>query len=202
MRTVLTLISSLNGANGESAKLIESYIQQYKASNEQVEVIYRDLSDGSIPHLNADGFSGFATPAYELTQTQKPSVNLSNELIQELQQADIILMGLPLYNFGVPSTFKAWIDHVARAGITFKYGSNGPEGLLTGKQVIVMATRGGQYAGTPGDTQTPFVKQVLGFVGLTDVEFIYVEGLARSGDQKEQALKAAEERISELTSAS
>ena len=201
MKTVLALMSSLNGANGESTKLIDAYIQQYKESHEAVEVIYRDLSDGSIPHLTIDGFSGFATPENELTAAQKVSVDLSKELIKELQQADIILVGLPLYNFGVPSTLKAWIDHVARAGITFQYGSNGPEGLLTDKQVIVMATRGGQYAGTPGDTQTPFVKQVLGFIGLTDVEFIFVEGLARSGDQRENALQAAQERITALTQA-
>ena len=201
MKTVLALTSSLNGTNGESSKLIDSYIQQYKERHEAVEVIYRDLSDGSIPHLTIDGFSGFATPENELTPAQKVSVDLSKELIKELQQADIILVGLPLYNFGVPSTLKAWIDHVARAGITFQYGSNGPEGLLTDKQVIVMATRGGQYAGTAGDTQTPFVKQVLGFIGLTDVEFIFVEGLARSGDQRENALQAAQERITALTQA-
>ena len=110
----------------------------------------------------------------------------------------MIVIGLPMYNFGVPSTLKAWFDHIARAGVTFRYTADGPEGLLKGKKAVVFATRGGRYAGTPLDTQTEFVRNFLGFVGITDVEFVYAEGLAISPDAKTAALTQAQQTIERL----
>jgi FMN-dependent NADH-azoreductase len=103
-----------------------------------------------------------------------------------------------MYNFGVPSTFRAWFDHVARAGVTFRYTPEGPVGLLGGRRAYVFATRGGQYAGTEGDLQTAYVRQVLGFLGIREVEFVYAEGLAYGAEQRERAVASATARIREL----
>jgi len=118
----------------------------------------------------------------------------------ELKRADVIALGLPLYNFGVPSMLKAYFDHIARAGVTFRYTDKGPVGLLKGKYAVVFATRGGRYAGTPLDSQTPYLRSFLAFLGITDVECIYAEGLAISPQAKEQGLakaRAAIERLNE-----
>ena len=103
---------------------------------------------------------------------------LDDALIAEVQAADVVVLGVPMYNFGVPAQLKNWIDAIARAGVTFRYTANGPEGLLKGKKVYVALTRGGKYRDTPADTQVPYLKTVLGFLGMTDVQFVYAEGLA------------------------
>jgi len=126
-------------------------------------------------------------------------VAYSDTLIDELKQADVIVIGLPMYNFGVPSQLKAYFDHIARAGVTFKYTEKGPVGLLTGKKVYVFAARGGLYAGTPLDTQTSYVRDFLRFLGMTDVEFVYAEGLAISPQSKETGLAKAVAEIGRLT---
>jgi FMN-dependent NADH-azoreductase len=122
----------------------------------------------------------------------------SDALIAELEAADVIVLGLPMYNFGVPSTLKAYFDHVARAGVTFRYTADGPQGLLGGKKAYVLAARGGRYAGTPLDTQSDFVRQFLGFLGIRDVEFIYAEGLAMGDAHRDGALSHAGECIQQL----
>jgi FMN-dependent NADH-azoreductase len=122
----------------------------------------------------------------------------SDALIEELRRADVLVLGLPMYNFGVPSTLRAYFDHVARAGVTFRYTPEGPVGLLTGKKAYVVATRGGRYAGTTADLQSAYVRQFLGFIGIREVEFIYAEGLALGAEQRERAIAAAEARIEAL----
>jgi FMN-dependent NADH-azoreductase len=123
---------------------------------------------------------------------------VSDALIAELRQADVIVLGLPMYNFGIPSTLKAYFDHVARAGETFRYTPQGPVGLLGGRKVYVFATRGGRYAGTPMDTQSDYVRQFLAFIGIDDVEFVYAEGLALGAEQREAALQDASDQITRL----
>ena len=122
----------------------------------------------------------------------------TDTLIDELKQADVIVLGLPMYNFGVPSQLKSYFDHIARAGVTFKYTEKGPVGQLTGKKVYVFAARGGLYAGTPLDTQTSYVRDFLRFIGMTDVEFVYAEGLAISPQSKEAGLAKAAAEIARL----
>jgi FMN-dependent NADH-azoreductase len=122
----------------------------------------------------------------------------SDALIGELERADVIVIGLPMYNFGVPSTLKAYFDHVARAGVTFRYTAQGPVGLLTGKKAFVFATRGGRHAGTPSDLQTAFVRQFLGFIGIRDVQFVYAEGLALGAAERSAAVADALARIEQL----
>jgi Acyl carrier protein phosphodiesterase len=113
----------------------------------------------------------------------------------------VIVIGVPMYNFGIPSTLKAYFDHIARAGITFRYTANGPEGLLKGKRAVILAARGGIYSGTPRDTQTAYLRDFLAFVGITEVEFIYAEGLAMGGEQAERAELTAQKCIHTLAAA-
>jgi FMN-dependent NADH-azoreductase len=132
---------------------------------------------------------------------QNQVVAYSDGLIDELKEADVIVLGLPMYNFGVPSMLKAYFDHVARAGVTFSYTATGPVGLLAGKKAYVLATRGGFYAGTPRDTQTAYVRDFLAFLGITDVEFVYAEGLAISEASRNAALSKARADLERLVPA-
>ena len=197
MNTILQINTSLFGEQGQSSRLSTEFAGALSAATGATLVV-RDLASNPVPHLTAERVAAFGTPASARTLDQQRHVSESDTLIEELRRADVIVLGLPMYNFGVPSTLKAYFDHVARAGVTFRYTAEGPVGLLTGKKVYVFATRGGQYAGTSADLQTAYVRQFLGFVGLRDVEFIYAEGLALGEQQREQALAAAAARIGQL----
>lgn len=195
MKNVLVINSSLNGENGNSTKLATHFADQLK-KNKALNFIERDLSQMNLPHLGQDEMAAWMTPANERSAQQKLLAELSDELIAEVKASDTLVIGMPMYNFGIPSVFKAWIDRIARAGITFRYTENGPQGLLENKKVIVLAARGGIYAGTAKDTQTQYLKDFFAFIGITDVEFIYAEGLAMA--TKEQSWQKAQEKIIEL----
>lgn len=196
MKTVLNIQSSLFQQQGQSSLLSAALVQQLLEDHDQL--ITRDLATEPVPHLTVERFTAFITPEAERTPEQQAEVAYSDALIDELRTANIIVLGLPMYNLGVPSTLKAYFDHVARAGITFRYTSEGPQGLLTGKKAYVLATRGGNYQGTPMDTQTSYVRHFLNFIGITDVEFVYAEGLALGEPHKTQALEKANAAILEL----
>jgi len=197
MNTILQLNSSLNGERALSSRLAGDFANALAASAGG-SVVVRDLARQPVPHLTAERFAAFGTPASERTLDQQRHVAESDALVDELRRADALVIGLPMYNFGVPSTLKAWFDHVARAGVTFRYTDKGPVGLLAGRRAYVFATRGGQYAGTEGDLQTGYVRQFLGFIGIRDVEFVYAEGLAFGEEQRARAVAAAAERIRQL----
>src|SRR5262249_38202957 len=148
------------------------------AQNPSARLVVRDLAKQPVPHLDAERFGSFLEKEESRSEKQKAVVRFSDDLIAELQAADTLVLALPMYNFGVPSQLQSWIDHVARAGVTFKYTEKGPVGLVKGKKVYVVATRGGYYAGTPLDTQTKYLRDFLAFIGIDDVEFVYAEGLA------------------------
>ena len=196
MKKVLVLNSSLNGEQGNSTKLSQLFVEQL-SSKQQIAVTPRDLSNDAIAHLTQTEMAAWMTDANERSDEQKALAAISDELIAELTDNELIVIGMPMYNFGIPSTFKAWIDRIARAGITFKYTEQGAVGLLENKKVVVLAARGGIYQGTDMDTQTKYLKDVLGFVGISDINFIYAEGLAMPG--AEQSLQAAEQQISSFT---
>jgi len=198
MKKVLVLNSSLNGEQGNSTKLSQQFVEQL-ANNQQISVTTRDLSDNAIAHLTQTEMAAWMTDANERNDEQKALAAISDDLIAELKDNELIVIGMPMYNFGIPSTFKAWIDRIARAGITFKYTEQGPVGLVEGKKVVVLAARGGIYQGTDMDTQTKYLKDVLGFVGMTDVHFIYAEGLAMP--DAEQSLEAAKNEINTFAAA-
>lgn len=198
MKTILQIHSSLFNGNGQSSRLAKGFVARLRAQYPQAEVIERDLARDPVPHLDAMRFSAFTTQKHLRNEEQNSVIAYSDALIGELRRADVIVLGLPMYNFGVPSQLKAWIDHVARAGETFKYTPQGAVGLLTGKRAYVFAARGGVYAGTPADTQTQYVRDFLAFIGITDVEFVYAEGLAIDEQSRNAALAGAREQIERI----
>ena len=153
-------------------------------------VVERELTPASMPHLDLNALASAMAPVDARSAEQQAAARLADQLIEEVEAADTIVLAVPMYNFSIPSTLKAWIDHIARAGRTFRYTANGPEGLLKGKKVVVVTGRGGVYSGeSPAkalDFQEPYLRAVLGFVGLTDVEFIHIEGLKVSPEAADQ----------------
>ena len=190
---ILQINSSLYAGDGQSSRLAGELVAGLREQNPGASLVVRDLARDPVPHLDAARFAAFLSK--EPNGEQRAVLDYSDSLIQELKRADVIVLGLPMYNFGVPSQLKAWIDHIARAGATFKYTEKGPVGLLTGKKAYVLAARGGLYAGSPADIQTAYVRLLLGFLGITDVEFVYAEGLAISAESREKALAAARRKI-------
>ncbi len=198
MKTLLLIKSSLFEGAGQSSALADHYAGLWQARHAKGRVIERDLAADPLPHLDGDAFAGFVADANDRSPEQQRSVARSDTLIAELKQADEVLIALPMYNFTVPSSFKAWMDHVARAGVTFKYTEQGPVGLLDNKPVVVISTRGGHYAGTSADTQTSMVKMFLGMLGLSRVEFVYAEGLALGPESAERSKAEARAQIESL----
>ena len=191
MKTLLQINSSLFSSGGQSSRLADAFVLEWRAAHPDGRTVVRDLAADPVPHLTAERFGGFVAKPEDRSAAQADAVAFSDALIDELRAADTLVIGLPMYNFGVPSTLKAYFDHVARAGVTFRYGAAGPEGLLTGKKAYVFAARGGLYSGTPLDTQTAYVRDFLGFIGIADVEFVYAEGLAMGDAAKAAAIEDA-----------
>lgn len=198
MKTLLQINTSLFSDRGHSSRLAHRFTDAWRARHLEDRVVVRDLGKAPVPHLTAERFQALITPDGERSAEQQVIVADADALIDELQQADIIVLGLPMYNFGVPSTLKAYFDHVARAGITFRYTENGPVGLLGEKTVYVLATRGGAYQGTTKDTQTLYVRDFFEFLGIRDIHFIYAEGLNLGGATQQAALTSAEAQIAKL----
>ena len=201
MTTLLTINSSLFSSGGQSSQLADRFVVRWRERHPGATVMARDLAADPVPHLDGARFAAFLAKPDERTPEQQAVIAYSDALIEELKRADVIALGLPMYNFGVPSTLKAYFDHVARAGVTFRYTENGAVGLLTGKKAYVLATRGGLYAGTPRDTQTSYVRDFLTFLGIADVEFVYAEGLALDEASKDKALAAAHRAIERIGAA-
>ena len=199
MKTLLQIQTSMFSSGGESSRLATQFVAAWRKANPAGRVVARDIGRDPVPHLTAERFQSFLAQADVRTPDQHAVAGYSDALIDELRQADVIVLGLPMYNFGVPSTLKAYFDHIARAGVTFRYTEKGPQGLLTGKKAYVFATRGGLYSGTPLDTQTSYVRDFLRFLGIDDVEFIYAEGLAMGDAAKADALSKAGHAIQALS---
>jgi len=195
MTTILQINSAARSQGAQSTLLVNELTAQLQQSNPGSTIVTRNLQAEPLPHLDDAILGAFFTPADQLTPEQKAIAARSEALIAELQAADIIVIGAPLYNFGISSQLKTYFDWIARAGITFRYTANGPEGLVKDKKVYVVSARGGKYHGTPHDSQTPYLKSFLGFLGMTDVNFIYAEGLAMGPDAAGAALASAREAI-------
>jgi FMN-dependent NADH-azoreductase len=177
MTNVLLIHSSIFGEKSQSLGLARDFLQHYPHRS----VVERALTSHTMPHLDSETFVAMGADASQHSHLQKEAVALSDELIAELEAADTIVLAVPMYNFSIPSTLKAWIDHVARRGRTFRYTEKGPEGLLANKKVFVLVSRGGVYSkgspAAPFDFQEPYLRTVLGFLGLTDVTFVHFEGV-------------------------
>ncbi|MGK9120395.1 FMN-dependent NADH-azoreductase [Olivibacter jilunii] len=197
MARILNIISSPRGEQSNSIKLANAVIDRLREKEPASFVKVKDLTRNPFPHLEEVHLNAFFTPAEKHTDENRAAIQHSNEAIQEIMDADILVIGAPMYNFGISSTLKAWIDHITRAGITFKYTPEGPVGLITGKKAYVAVTTGGIYSSgdyKPFDFVTPYLKMALGFIGITDVTFIRGEGFAVSVVQ-ETALDTAIDSI-------
>jgi FMN-dependent NADH-azoreductase len=199
MKKILNIISSPREDASYSNKLGSAIIEKIKTEYPGSEITTRDLSNFSIPHYNTSHLDAFFTPLENHTEAQKQSTKLSDELINELFAADIIVINTPMWNFSIPSVLKAWIDQISRAGITFKYTENGPVGLITGKKIYLAIASGAVFSEGPYkayDFVDPYLKAFLSFMGLTDVTTYRVEGLSIPGIQDtafEKAIKSIEE---------
>lgn len=198
---VLHISGSLFSQQGNSSALASHFLEQIKARHPEAQVQVRDLAREPVPHLDAATLQANMTPPDQRSPEQAQQAQLSDLLIEELMASDILVLSVPMYNFGIPSTLKAWIDQIARAGTTFRYTANGPEGLVQGKKAYVLGARGGAYAGTPLDTQTPYLKTVLGFIGITEVEFVFAEKLNMNPEQAPAILAEAKQEIATLLEA-
>ena len=186
-----------DGAN--STRLANDIVERLKASHPGAQVTLRDLAATPHPVLDETALGALFTPAEQRTPEQAARVALDDALIAELQAHDVIVLGVPMYNFGVTVQIKAWLDAVARAGVTFRYTANGPEGLVKGKTVYVALARGGIYRDTPNDSQVPYLKTMLGFLGMTDLRFIYAEGLAMGPEAVEKGFAQAQADLEAAT---
>ena len=192
--TVLKINSSSRNTGSVSRQMTDRLVQRLVAENTSVTVLERDVAQG-LPTITEDWIGANFTPADARSQDQVDLLQLSDNLLAELRQADTLVIGLPIYNFGIPASLKAWIDLVCRAGETFRYTETGPEGLLTGKRAIVTVASGGVPVGSPMDHATTYLTQVLAFVGITDVTYVSATGLAMDADA---AIKSAENQIDAL----
>lgn len=197
MKNLLLLNASLQGDRGNSSKLAAQFVEKWQ-EGEAIHVVKVDLNDLNLPHLSAQEMQTWSMVSDNMSPEQVKLAAYSNDLLAQLERSDAIVIGMPMYNFTVPTTFKAWIDRVARAGRTFSYTSEGPKGHLVGKTVYVMAARGGIYQGTENDTQTPYLRLVLGLLGITDVHFVYLEGLNMGDEFAQHSWLQAREEINEL----
>ena len=197
-KTLLQVNASLYSNAGASTTLANEFVAGWRARNPGAKVTVRDLALDPVPHLTAERFQAFLTKPAERSAVQNAEAAYSDALIEEIKQADVIVLGVPMYNFDVPSTLKAYFDHIARAGVTFRYTAQGPVGLITGKKVYIFASRGGIYAGQPHDTQSAYLRNFLGLLGITDIEFVYAEGLAISAESKAAALAQAQKALVQL----
>lgn len=174
---VLQINASARREAANSTRVANSIAARLQSATPAARLTLRDLAVTPHPVLDEAALGALFTPAAQRTAEQAARVALDDALIAEVQAADAIVLGVPMYNFGVPVQLKNWIDAIARNGVTFRYTDQGPEGLLKGKTVYVALARGGSYRGTAADSQVPYLKTVLGFLGMTDVHFIYAEGL-------------------------
>lgn len=199
MSKVLVLKSSILAGYSQSSQLADFYIEQAKAQGKNVTV--RDLAANPIPVLDGELVGAMRPSETPLSPRQQEALDLSDELIAELQAHDEVVIAAPMYNFNIPTQLKNYFDLIARAGVTFRYTEAGPEGLVKGKKAVVISSRGGIHKDTPTDLLTPYVKLFLGFIGITDVEFVFAEGIAYGPEVASKATAEAKDTIKQIVTA-
>ncbi len=195
---ILQLNTSARSIGANSTTVANLVTERLKSQHPDAVFKLRDMAIDPHPILDEPALNALFTPSEERTPEQKERMSHDDALIAEVQASDIIVLGVPMYNFGIPVQLKSWFDAIAKAGVTFRYTDLGPVGLLTGKKVYVALARGGIYRDTPNDTQVPYLKLILGFMGMTDVEFIYAEGFAMGPEAADKAMQEAHEQIDSL----
>ena len=201
MANLLFVTSSLFGDGSQSRLVALEFIDRWRQAHPRTTVVERDLTADGIPHLSLTALAASMTPVDTRSAAERDAAALADSLIEEVEAADVIVLAVPMYNFSIPSTLKAWIDHITRAGRTFRYGAAGAEGLLKGRKVFVITGRGGIYSDdSPAkhmDFQEPYLRAMLGFLGL-DVTFIHVEGLKISPEAAASGIERARKAIGDL----
>ncbi len=199
--TLLYINSSARGEGSVSNRLAGEFVRRWQAAHPQGRVVERDLGAEPLPHLDEALLGALFTPAENRSAAQAALVARSDALVDELFAADTLVITAPMYNFAIPSTLKAWIDHIARAGRTFRYTESGPVGLVRDRQVYVFTAAGGLHEGGPMDFVEPYLRGMLGFIGLSDVQFVRTEGLALDAESAEAAIAATRDAIPALLAA-
>ncbi len=194
MSSLLFVTSSILGQHSKTLELGRELVANLRGAK----VITRELTVENSPHLSFETIGALGKPTQDRTTDEQARVDYADGVIAQVEAADTIVIAAPMYNFSIPSTLKAWIDHLARAGRTFRYSETGPVGLLTGKKVYVVSARGGLHAGQPSDIVEPYLRVVLGFLGLTDITFVNAEGLAMGAEPAAKGLAAARTAIADL----
>ena len=201
MSKALVLKSSILAGYSQSNQLADHFIAEWKSAHGSDDIIVRDLAANPIPVLDGELVGALRPSDAPLTPRQQEALDLSNELIAEIQAADTVVITAPMYNFNIPTQLKNYFDLVARAGVTFRYSENGPEGLITGKKVVVISSRGGIHKDTPSDLLTPYLKLFLGFLGMNDVEFVFAEGIAYGPEVATKAANDAKDALTQIVAA-
>ena len=195
MSNVLVLKSSILGTHSQTNQLSDYFLSKLAKAN----VIQRDLATNPLPHF--DSTATTALRGQPATAEEKALLALSDELVSEIKNADLIVINAPMYNFGVPTQLKSYFDFIARPRVTFQYTEKGPEGLLSGKKAVVLVAFGGFHQNQPTDRVTAYVKTILGFVGITDVQFVYVEGIGFRPEATAKAQNQAKAEIDKIVTA-
>jgi FMN-dependent NADH-azoreductase len=206
MTNLLYVTASLHGPNSKSGLIGAEFLAAWQGAHGPAHIVHRDLGNGTIPHLSGEHIKAWTTPSEQRSDREHALARESDPLIEEVEAAGVIVIAAPMYNFAIPSTLKSWIDHITRAGRTFRYTAEGkPEGLLKNKKVFVVAARGGIYTGdSPAkayDFQEPYLRAILGFNGLTDVTFVHVEGQLMGPEAAAAGLGRARKTLSGIVPA-
>lgn len=192
MKNVLVVKSSILAANSQSNQLVDYFVKQLSA-----QVTERDFGANPLPYYDLNAATG--TRGTPETAEQQAALTLSNELIGEVNSSDVLVFGVPMYNLGIPAQLKTYIDYLNRAGVTFRYTENGPEGLIKGKKAVVILSAGGFYKDTSLDLAKGYMQAVLNFIGITDVQFVYAEGIGYGAEAIEKAQTAAKAELDQIT---
>jgi FMN-dependent NADH-azoreductase len=201
MKNILVVLSSPRGLKSYSHQFASHIVDDLKARHPGAKVVVRDVAKEPLPHVDGAFATGRVLPPEKRSAAEARALALSDALVAELGAADVVVLAVPMHNFGLPSSLKAWIDHVVRPGRTFSYSETGPEGLLKGKKAIVVVARGGVYSEGPAkqlDFQEPYLRAVLGFIGITNVHVVRVEGVAMGEEALENAMASARAQSEEI----
>lgn len=198
MQQILVVQSSARQSGSLSREYTANLVAKLQAQYPEAKVVTRDIGAQPLPHLDENLLGGWMKPVDQQTQAEKTAAALSDELVDELLASDLVVIGSPMYNFGITSTLKSWIDHVLRAGRTFKYTATGAVPLTPDRKVFVVTSRGGRHKGMPQDHQQPYITTALGFIGIKDVTFVHVEGQNMGDEEAGRGRAEADKALAEL----
>lgn len=201
MSNILVLKSSILATYSQSNQLADYFIEQWQAAHGSDRIQVRDLAEQPVPVLDGELVGALRPSDATLTPRQQQALDLSDTLINELQDNDVLVLAVPMYNFNISTQLKNYFDLIARAGVTFRYSEQGPEGLVKNKRAVILTTRGGIHKDTPSDLVSEYIRLFLGFIGITDISFVYAEGMAYGPEVAGNAQDMAKSQIADFVAA-